>query len=399
MAIKNKQYFTEQNATALKRGDRFLDEHKPSEETLRHFNDSKLHKTAVDRAKEDDSSVSVNELSGHAVAATDAQAKSNEAKKSDRTIFVQSSQLPNVEPKEDNQEYTVAKLKADYTNDTDVSFDDNTIQVELSDDTTKNVYQISQKSTYRTFIGLFIDSFNDIVSKVKALKTKQDSQQTQINGLTSASGNVGELINQLAPVGSTYFHLSPQSVSNDYWGVADGVTEYPKYITPGDPGSGETSGYELLKTISGMLSDGTDTNNFIINSFEKKIPYQESDLSTGFGGQASWYVPLAANQIPRHNHDFGTLSTDNSGGHTHVQNDYSFEGNSGSKNENIASTSKKATTPGGLAVSAAVQFKTSNAGAHSHAITGSTGFSSGPNSSNLTFEPPKIKGGWIVKIK
>jgi hypothetical protein len=384
MSIESKEYFYEENSTPLIRGDRFLNEHKPSEETLRKFNDSKVHKTPVDRAKEDDPSISVNELSGHVVAATDSQAKSNQGKKSDRTLVVQPSQLPTVIAETENQEYTVSKLKADYTNDDDIVFDDVTTTVEVdSSVSTRSQYKLSQKATYKTFLGNFIASFNDIVEKIKALKSKQDTQQGQIDGLVAASGSVGDLINQLNPVGTTLFHLSPQSLSSEYWGIADGATEYPKYVTPGDPGSGETTGYAMLKLISGMTSDGADTNNYVITSFDNRVPLQGT--GDALGGQSSWYVTMGVNDIPRHRHGLD-LKTGGDGAHSHTVE--TAGGSAGPRTKISRDSNEDFGTE-----------TTSTAGNHQHIIEGDTEYVGTSTTSKLSFDPPHFNGKWVVKIK
>ncbi len=386
MSVENKEYFHKDNGTQLKRGDRFVDTHKPSEDTMRKFNDSKVHKTPVDRAKEDDSSISVNKLAGHVVAATDSQAKSNQSKKSDRTLAVQPSQLPTVIAETENQEYTVSKLKADYTNDDDIVFDDVTTTVEVdSSVSTRSQYKLSQKSTYKTFLGNFIASFNDIVEKVKSLKSKQDTQQTQINGLVSASGSVGDLINQLNPVGTTLFHLSPQSLSSEYWGIADGITEYSKTVDPGDPASDPTEGYAMLSVISGMVTDGVTPNTYVITSFEDKIPYQLEDKGTGLGGQPSWYVTMGVNDIPRHRHGLD-LKTGRDGAHSHTVE--TAGGSAGPR----AKISRDSNEDFGTET-------TSTAGDHQHIIQGDTEYVGTSSSVNLSFNPPQFNGAWVVKIK
>lgn len=94
MSLQIRSWFFTVTKTAIKRGLRFKNGDRPEEPTFVSLLDSVVMKTETgDRAKED-SGANVNTLNGHVVASTDAQAKAFQAKKTDRTLAAQPSQLP-----------------------------------------------------------------------------------------------------------------------------------------------------------------------------------------------------------------------------------------------------------------------------------------------------------------
>lgn len=98
MAIKLRNWFYTITATSIKKGSRFRNDDKPPQETFENLTDSVLFKSETgDRAKEKDGILPLEEVVGHVVAATDAEAKANTAKPVDHTLVPQTSQIPTVE--------------------------------------------------------------------------------------------------------------------------------------------------------------------------------------------------------------------------------------------------------------------------------------------------------------
>lgn len=96
MSLVSRNWFYQITKTAIKRGLRFKNGDRPEEATFVNLTDSVVMKSEVgDRAKED-SAANASALAGHVVASTDVQAKAFQTKKTDRTLVVQPSQLPEV---------------------------------------------------------------------------------------------------------------------------------------------------------------------------------------------------------------------------------------------------------------------------------------------------------------
>lgn len=394
MSLVRRNWFYQITRTVFRRGSRFKNGDKPTEQTFKNLTDSSLLRTeSEDRARVNNTSLPASQLSGHSVLASDRDVKERISQPSDRSLSVQPSQVTSASASTEKLTVTVQRLAPDYSYSTASSYDNPVIDVSLNDNiSTRNDYLIKTKSNFKTFLINFISSFNDIVAKVKSLKAEIISLQSAI-----ATGNDVNS-DTSCPVGTTIFHLSPQSLSSEFWAVADGVSEYDKYLTPGVVGSGETVGYQMLSAITDMVTDGSTSFKYIISSFQKKTPYQKSDLSTGFGGQDSWYVPFESSQIPKHKHAVN-LSTDEKGSHKHT-----FS-RSGDQNIDTGGTAPLLRQNGtdipnyddlyGEDASAGMN----ESGEHSHSVTGETNFTGTQQSVNLFFNPPQFNGAWVVRIK
>lgn len=150
-----KEWFLTITGTANKAGTRFKDGDKPKESTFADWFKSSLFKSEPDdRAKEDVAGTTLADINGHVVAATDAQAKANQAKKEDRTVVAQASQLPSVDS---TDTLTI-------TSDQGLGYDDQPL----------NVYKDDSVSTRSNYLIKFRDSFSTwlstLVARVDALE-------------------------------------------------------------------------------------------------------------------------------------------------------------------------------------------------------------------------------------
>lgn len=93
MSIVSKSWFFIITKTAISRGYRFRLGDRPNQETMQNLVDTMVSKNVIDKAKES-SSDPVEELAGHVVASTSAQAIAFQAVLVDRTLAVQPHQLP-----------------------------------------------------------------------------------------------------------------------------------------------------------------------------------------------------------------------------------------------------------------------------------------------------------------
>ena len=189
MSIVNRAWFFMTTATT-----RFKSMDRPNEASFRNLTDSALFKAeSEDRAKEDSASP-VSSLNGHVVAATDAQAKANEAKKSDRTLVAQPSQLPSVvsAPSQTIGAYTGQSV---------------TVTVDPTV-TTKNSFLVKVSDAFITYVNslkLLLADFNDVNSR----------NTTDV--VTSAN---------LPQVSSFIFNSNPNTTT-DYNGAIVSITEDP----------------------------------------------------------------------------------------------------------------------------------------------------------------------------
>lgn len=189
MSIVNRAWFFMTTATT-----RFKSMDRPNEASFRNLTDSALFKAeSEDRAKEDSASP-VSLLNGHVVAATDAQAKANEAKKSDRTLVAQPSQLPSVvsAPSQAIGAYTGQSV---------------TVTVDPTV-TTKNSFLVKVSDAFITYVNslkLLLADFNDVNSR----------NTTDV--VTSAN---------LPQVSSFIFNSNPNTTT-DYNGAIVSITEDP----------------------------------------------------------------------------------------------------------------------------------------------------------------------------
>jgi len=401
--IENKEYFVYDDSTPLKRGTRFLDEHKPTENTLRDFNDSKVHKTPVDRAKEDSASVSVNDLNGHVVAATDTQAKANQAKKDDRTLAVQPSQLPTSEGGED-ESFVHRNLISDgssYVFDDDTVYIGKTVGVEV-EGTTRNQYILGWADSMVSFfksLGLSLDS---ALSKIQELKNISNTHTTQINSLLPAEGE-----DSLQPIGSTTFHLNPSFAENSMWRKCDGTVLVDIYTDPLDDQSPETAIFQMLAPYNPVILG----LKFYLPDLNGSMAMANGSLGYTVG---AWGGTIDSNNLPRHTHDQSKGATMKANDLTGPSNGVTYGGlhthsqawNSSTGKPSALSTGSNGEIEAGSGIGAFIRnnetdFTLSTSGNHNHYIDGATGTHSddwGSSPSRFLFTPPTFGGVWLIKI-
>lgn len=144
-SFRLRDWFFINTSTATKRGTRFKNGDRPPRATF----DDMLHSTVMrseagDRAKEENGTLTREELNGHVVASTDAQAKAYQAKKTDRTYAVQPSQLTE----------SAAGGAQEIAN---AGFNDNVIEVNIDNtETRRNKFLFTVKQSFLNVInGIF----------------------------------------------------------------------------------------------------------------------------------------------------------------------------------------------------------------------------------------------------
>jgi hypothetical protein len=388
--IRLRDWFFQTTASATKRGSRLKDGDRPSEAIFKDLTDNIIFKSeGDDRAKEDSASTPIAELNGHVVAATDTQAKANEAKKSDRTLVTQPSQLPTVVEDATASSITYKELDGNYV-ESSTTHNDKLVEVSADATTTRNNFVVNLYSDFITFLQGLTVSFNDIVDKVKAINTRVDNNATAI---ASLQGSVGGNFDQLLPIGSTTFHLNPAMTADDVWKAANGVTEVDKWVTPGDSGSGEAVIYTMLKDIY-TLANGATADLFKLPDLSDHMAYQEFDGADYTLGKTAgeWGGLIATENLPEHNHGGDGLVI-SGGEHTHtisaIQSALGFDGPYDTRQQTLDASFTGTELPSGITTS----------GAHSHAITGNTANGGGVSSPNkFIFTPPKLGGGYLIKV-
>lgn len=189
MSIVNRTWFFVTTVT-----NRFKSKDRPDEASFRNLTDSALFKAESDDRAKEDSASPLSSLNGHVVAATDAQAKANQAKKTDRTLVTQPSQLPSV----------VADASQ-----TIGAFTGQSVTVTIDPSvTTKNSFLVKVSDIFITYVNglkLLLADFNDVNAK----------NTTDV--VTSAN---------LPQVSSFIFNSNPNTTT-DYNGAIVSITEDP----------------------------------------------------------------------------------------------------------------------------------------------------------------------------
>jgi len=181
---KLRKWFFEITSSKL----RFRNGDKPNQTTFENLLASLLFKSENDdRAKLDDSTNEIQEKVGHVVLATDAQAKSNEAQKNDRSLVVQPSQLPTVIPK------------------------DSSVEVEIDSTVgTRNVYKIKANG------GILADT-TDTVSKNNLFDKIQVGEgiSLEIVEIASSPKENALKLDLVPPADSPLFYIDSNNTSSD----------------------------------------------------------------------------------------------------------------------------------------------------------------------------------------
>jgi microcystin-dependent protein len=329
MSKQTRSWFFVVTATLRKRGLRFKSGDRPTEATYQNLTDSVLFKTeAGDRAKEDSTSAILQDTVGHVVAASDAQAKAFQDKKTDRTIAVQPNQLPQVESASD----TITSTEGDFTG---IAVE---AVVETGEDRSnkRNVYITSLSDGFiawlQTIANKITTNFNSLTASIAAVAADLvatdvivSTHTTEIAALTTALSTVtGGAVDvaEISPVGV----LMPYTGSSDpnaNWMLADGRTlDRTAYAalfaiigtTYGAPSGTEfslpdTSG-KNIKNAGGSYtlgaSGGSDTKTLL----DTDLPYHKHPIGAGVNGATA-----ASTQVP-HAHTVVRTTEDGAAGGT-----------------------------------------------------------------------------------
>lgn len=234
-----KEWFLTTTGTANKAGTRFKDGDKPNESAFADWFKSSLFKSEPDdRAKEDVAGTTLADINGHVVAATDAQAKANQAKKEDRTVVAQASQLPSVGS---TDTLTI-------TSDQGLDYNDQPLNVYKDDSvSTRSNYLIKFKDSFSTFLST-------LVAKVEALESTSTFAPYTIVDTTT----------------NTYTPLTNGTATKAYYTVYTPTAPVSNLLIKLPPPSETTLGewgFYLLKPAAGAFSplmniefnDGTST--------------------------------------------------------------------------------------------------------------------------------------------
>ena len=375
--IRLRDWFFERTKTANKAGTRFRNGDQPDQATFQDLVDSNINKgESVDRAKEDVGSFSSGTV-GHVTLSTDTQAKSNESKKQDRSIVVQPSQLPTTTAGEN-----ISLGSGDLT------YAGESVNVEIDSlITTRNSFKLKLADGVTSWLNSVYSSLLSLSQSVSSLVSQYDSLNVRVTQNTQAiedltGGNTtGETVGTIKPfLGS--------SAPSGYFLWDGSITEVSK------------ANYANLYAIIGdSLGTPADTNNFVIwnsnwgNSKFSLRPHVNGDSSGSLfatGGSSS--VNLQLSDIPEHTHGKGTLSTSESGGHTHTHEQFGFP-------KDGQSAFVGASTLLGISGVGGNVNKTnlSSQEDHTHTINGTTGnIVNKPSGTSVNIENPYLNVKYII---
>ena len=289
MATKRlKNYFFKITQTALKRGVRFRTGDKPAQTTFEDLVESSIFSTeSKDRAKEDTGGFN-SDTNGHVVAATDVQAKANQAKPTDRTLVVQPSQLPTVESSSD---LTITSNNLPHAGDA--------LETVVGG-TTNNIFNLSLSDSFKAFmIGL--------VSFIDTMKITADalaSTVSGINGRVAANEQIigtltGGTFTGVVPIGSVSMWLSDTAIPATYVELNGDEVDQTTYSA-------------LFALLGSKYNEGNESpGNFRLPNMSNRSPrgYEEDSSITRLN------TPQVLGA--KHGLDGVYLETDNIPAHTH----------------------------------------------------------------------------------
>ena len=389
-----KEWFLTITGTANKAGTRFKDGDKPNESTFADWFKSSLFKSEPDdRAKEDVAGTTLADINGHVVAATDAQAKANQAKKEDRTVVAQASQLPTNEV-DSNVVMNVTTLNSNYET-TVNEFDDQTLDIETAG-STRNIFKHKFSAPFVIWFNLVLTTISDFSFKLKDLNTRVALLSSSI---VTPGGDPS-----LSPIGTMVFSLNPTYITDSNWRYANGQTWAPKYLIPDDSTSGSSVIYSLLSAAF-VLEETNDpvgdpnALNFKLPNLSNRVPYgqvENAPNNLGFNGVAAgqWGGTITKANLPKHQHESnvmygGDLEAVDSAGTKHTHR-VPYQDGTGTGDVNAT-----ASINGSDAINTI-----EGDGGHTHIVGGKTGTHDvdwGQNAPFL-FTPPTIGGGWLIRV-
>lgn len=382
MALRLRSWFFTSTATSTKRGSRFKNGDRPTESTFKDFSDSVLHKSEIsDRAKEEDSQISLAETNGHVVAANDGQAKAYLDKVIDRTYSVQPNQLPEViDNGSSNYNFNDNTYLNNYSGkDIEVILDSSS-----PNQAKRNVFTVRFLSAFRTWL---VDQFKALQSNLKSVTQTVSTHNTEIASikvtLATVSGGIID-ITEISPIGSVQSYVGAAD-PNAKWFIMDGRSllqaSYPSL-------------YALIGTTYGA-GDSPGTTFNIPNMTGKGVKGVSGSYPLGSNG-GSDTLTLAADQIPPHSHplDSATVTIGSGGahGHTWTNGNPSWFNGGGDLNNSTGNGAK-------------LDFQRSTdidntSGSHSHTatISGNTGLQYSGSQQAINMNSPYVALNWIIKV-
>jgi len=294
-------YFTI-TKTATKLGTRFLEYDRPTEATFRDLLSSVLFKAeSDDRAKEDDAGIAVSDLVGHTVASTDAQAKAKQAKKTDRTLVTQPSQLPEVV---EDSDVTLTSGADTYAGPVLTVEDDAAVL-------TKSSYKLGIVAGLVTFLNL-------VFTKLSTVIVDTASNASSISTLETTVGGHADVIDALS--GGTFASFVPLGMVAP---IMTGVAPSGWALIGGDqditlPRVGYPALATMMDTVHGPPADPDvfyiwrGAHDHSILGVASPSIYTHLDLRVRFAANgfdtevADDSLNLAVNRLPYHTHKPGT---------------------------------------------------------------------------------------------
>jgi hypothetical protein len=348
-----KEWFLTITGTANKAGTRFKDGDKPNESTFSDWFKSSLFKSEPDdRAKEDVAGTTLADINGHVVAATDAQAKANQAKKEDRTVVAQASQLPSVDSTET---LTV-------TSDQGLDYDDQPLNVYKDDSvSTRSHYLIKLRGSFSTWLTSLASSIDSLFVRVVSVEAIAGGNTTKIAINTAAiEGLTGNNIGNQVPIGGTMQWFNDTSYPTDYLpltGQEFDIVDYPL----------------LYAVIGTKYDEGVIAGKFRLPNLQKTYLAGRavaSDIGTTTGANI---INLDIQQIPNHRHDHTIQLNDGSDGvsaHTHSF----YHSEPGGANRNGVDVSAFLANADKVTSIDNVKEDSADRGIHTHTVEGEVGY-------------------------
>jgi len=288
-------------------------------------------------------------------------------------------------------------------NDTE-TFEDEVLNITIEENVIdKNSYKHKWSAGFSAFFKVVLAELEGVITLAKdnaSKLVKLTNRVTVVEGMLSPGGDITGIL----PIGSVIFHVSPDA-SDGEWKPLDGVTEIYKWV---DQNIGQASGESVIYTMlvdNYDLENGTDADFFKLPDFSNAMPYQQGGALGPAAGE--WGGQINKSHLPKHQHDEsygGSLKTTNignsgfDGSHSHTvsySNGVPMSNNSGKYKR--PTTGNGSESPDSIKTTVA---SISGSGAHQHGINGKTGTHSSDWGSNnkFIFEPPRVLGGWLIKV-
>jgi microcystin-dependent protein len=290
-----------------------------------------------DRAKEDVTGAVLAETNGHVTLATDAQAKANQAKKTDRAIVAQSSQLPSVDSIETLE---ISSIEGN-------GYSDTPLEVEKSAITTRSEYLIKFKASFNTWLSTITSRIDTLMAQMVNVQSQTDTNTTNIANLTPVG------VASSIPVGGVIQWFSNAGRPDDFLPLR------------GQQNISQTTYATLYAVLGNQYSVSADPGDFGLPNMSGKYPigtYDIDDVGNKLGDNSPW---IQKKHIPAHTHSVN-ITTSSEGSHTHnIQTNLV----SGEPSSFYRSDYRLVDPTGTVLTTSAIAA----AGDHTHTVSGNTG--------------------------